>query len=68
MSAQGPDYHQRIGVSFEIPNLYGKLTAVENLDFSTSFFQGSCETSADLLAQLDLPANDPPGWITIPRA
>ncbi len=59
LATQGPDYHQRIGVSFEIPNLYGKLTAEENLDFYASFFDGACERSADLLAELDLPSNDP---------
>ncbi len=59
LATQGPDYHQRIGVSFEIPNLYGKLTAAENIDFYASFFDGTGVPSADLLAELGLPPNDP---------
>ena len=31
--AWGPDYYQRIGVSFELPNHYQKLTGLENLRF-----------------------------------
>ena len=29
--AWGPDYYQRIGVPFELPNHYQKLTGLENL-------------------------------------
>lgn len=58
LAAQGPEYHQKVGVSFEIPNLYGKLTARENLDFYAAFFDRPTASSADLLAELDLPARD----------
>ena len=34
--AWGPDYYQRIGVSFELPNHYQKLTGLENLRFFAS--------------------------------
>jgi fluoroquinolone transport system ATP-binding protein len=32
-AAHGPAFYDRIGVGFEVPNLYGKLTGRENLDF-----------------------------------
>jgi fluoroquinolone transport system ATP-binding protein len=36
--AWGPDYYQRIGVSFELPNHYQKLTGRENLRFFASLY------------------------------
>lgn len=39
--AWGPDYYQRIGVSFELPNHYLKLTGAENLRFFASLYQGN---------------------------
>jgi len=35
----GPDYYERIGVSFELPNHYQKLTGLENLQFFASLYQ-----------------------------
>lgn len=35
----GKDYYQKIGVSFEFPAIYSKLTAFENLEFFASFYQ-----------------------------
>lgn len=35
----GKDYYQRIGVSFEFPAVYSKLTARENLEFFASFYK-----------------------------
>ena len=32
VSAWGPDYYEHVGVSFELPNHYLKLTALENLN------------------------------------
>lgn len=58
LAAHGPEYHQKVGVSFEMPNLYGKLTARENLDFYAAFFDGPTDSSGDLLSALDLPAGD----------
>ncbi|MGV0635573.1 ABC transporter ATP-binding protein [Mycolicibacillus trivialis] len=37
-SEWGPDYYQRVGVSFELPNHYQKLTALENLRFFASLY------------------------------
>lgn len=39
--AWGPDYYQRIGVSFELPNHYLRLTGAENLRFFASLYEGS---------------------------
>lgn len=36
--AWGPDYYQRVGVSFELPNHYQKLTGCENLRFFASLY------------------------------
>ncbi|KWX57901.1 ABC transporter ATP-binding protein [Mycobacterium sp. NAZ190054] len=36
----GPDYYERIGVSFELPNHYLKLTGAENLQFFASLYGG----------------------------
>ncbi|WP_258084242.1 ABC transporter ATP-binding protein [Thermococcus thermotolerans] len=35
----GKDYYNRIGVSFEFPAVYSKLTALENLEFFASFYR-----------------------------
>lgn len=48
--AWGPDYYQRIGVSFELPNHYHKLTGLENLRFFASLYDGP---TADPTALLD---------------
>jgi fluoroquinolone transport system ATP-binding protein len=54
----GPTYHDRVGVCFEFPNLYEKLTAEENLSFYRGFFGGDTEDPGALLEQLDLPSGD----------
>jgi len=36
--AWGPGYYERIGVSFELPNHYQKLTGLENLQFFASLY------------------------------
>lgn len=52
------DYYNRIGVCFEFPNLYGKLTAEENLDFYRGFFDVPTEGAREVLERLDLPVGD----------
>jgi fluoroquinolone transport system ATP-binding protein len=52
------DYFNHIGVCFEFPNLYEKLTAEENLEFYRGFFDVPTDSAADLLARLDLPPGD----------
>lgn len=49
--AWGPDYYQRIGVSFELPNHYQKLTGVENLRFFASLYGSG---TADPMTLLDM--------------
>lgn len=42
VSAWGPDYYEHVGVSFELPNHYLRLTALENLNHFRSLY--SAET------------------------
>ena len=35
----GPDYFERVGVCFELPGAYRRLTAIENLRFFASLFR-----------------------------
>lgn len=51
---QNRDYYQRIGVAMEVPNLYGKFTAMENLRFFSSLYKGPCEDAAALMERLEL--------------
>ncbi len=50
----GPDYYERIGVSFELPNHYQKLTALENLNFFRSLYSKETEDPHELLALVGL--------------
>ena len=50
----GDDYYQLIGVSFESPNHYLKLTAWENLNYFQSLYRGPSDDPADLLALVGL--------------
>lgn len=52
--AWGPDYYQRIGVSFELPNHYQKLTALENLQFFASLYDGATLDPMELLDSVGL--------------
>lgn len=58
LEAQGASYHDRVGVCFEFPNLYEKLSALENLSFYRGFFDGETHDPAALLERLGLPAGD----------
>lgn len=49
-----PDYYERIGVSFELPNHYQKLTALENLNFFRSLYSKETEDPRELLALVGL--------------
>jgi fluoroquinolone transport system ATP-binding protein len=50
----GSDYYRRIGVSFEYPNHYLKLTARENLEYFRSLHGGNTETVDDVLSTVSL--------------
>lgn len=48
------DYYERIGVGFELPNHYLKLTALENLNYFRSLYSGPTEEPQRLLEQVGL--------------
>jgi len=50
----GPRYYEKIGVSFELPNLYHKFTALENLSFFRAFYSKDTEDPKRLLAMVGL--------------
>ncbi|PRX97979.1 ABC transporter ATP-binding protein [Allonocardiopsis opalescens] len=52
--AWGRAYFERIGVSFELPNHYRKLTALENLEFFASLYEGETEDPMALLERVGL--------------
>jgi len=45
----GSDYYERIGVSFEFPNHYLKLTATENLDYFGALYDRPTHAAEELL-------------------
>jgi len=48
------DYYEKIGVAMEFPNLYGKFTAMENLSYFASLYNGPCEDAEKLMERLEL--------------
>ena len=48
------DYYEKIGVSFEVPNHYLKLTAVENLTYFSSLYNGHTRPPQELLEMVGL--------------
>lgn len=48
------DYYEHIGVAMEVPNLYGKFTAMENLRYFASLYQAECEDAHKLMERLEL--------------
>lgn len=54
VSEQGPDYYEQVGVSFELPNHYRKLTALENLNFFRSLYGGPTADPIALLKKVGL--------------
>lgn len=47
-------YYEHIGVSFELPNLYSKFSALENLNFFASLYKGPTEDPMKLLSMVGL--------------
>jgi fluoroquinolone transport system ATP-binding protein len=54
LQALGPDYYEDVGVGFEVPNLYLKLTALENLRAFGALFRGPLADPRELLARVGL--------------
>lgn len=50
----GANYYEHIGVSFELPKHYQKLTALENLNFFRSLYSGATEDPYTLLELVGL--------------
>jgi fluoroquinolone transport system ATP-binding protein len=48
------EIYNRIGVGFELPNHYQKLTALENLQLFASFYRGKKTPPMDLLKMVEL--------------
>ncbi len=53
-SRLGPALFERVGVGFEFPKLYGKLTARENLQLFASLYRGETESPEALLREVGL--------------
>jgi len=54
VSAWGQDYYEHVGVSFELPNHYLKLTALENLTYFRSLYSGTTRDPKEVLAWVGL--------------
>ncbi|MBO8162130.1 MAG: ABC transporter ATP-binding protein [Brevibacillus sp.] len=54
VSTWGQDYYEHIGVSFELPNHYGKLTALENLNHFRSLYSGETYDPMEVLEWVGL--------------
>jgi fluoroquinolone transport system ATP-binding protein len=54
VAAWGGDYYERVGVAFELPNHFLKLTARENLRYFAALYRGATRRPEDLLEQVGL--------------
>jgi fluoroquinolone transport system ATP-binding protein len=50
----GKEYYEHIGVAFDFPNLYTKLTAKENLQLIGAYYKNECENPEKLLERVGL--------------
>ncbi len=50
----GSDLYEQVGVGFELPVHFGRLTARENLNYFASLYEGETEDLDHLLEQVDL--------------
>ncbi|MGB0386213.1 MAG: ABC transporter ATP-binding protein [Ardenticatenaceae bacterium] len=54
VSEWGHEYYEHVGVSFELPNHYLKLTALENLNYFRSLYSGDTVDPMDVLQWVGL--------------
>ncbi|WP_406670899.1 ABC transporter ATP-binding protein [Methanolobus sp. ZRKC4] len=54
VSKWGQDYYEHVGVSFELPNHYLKLTALENLEYFRSLYEGETLEPSEVLEWVGL--------------
>lgn len=52
--AYGTEYYESIGVGFELPNHFGKLTALENLKLFGALYRGATRDPRELMELVDL--------------
>jgi fluoroquinolone transport system ATP-binding protein len=50
----GKDYYEQVGVAFDFPNLYTKLTAKENLNLIGTYYKNKAENPERLLDRVGL--------------
>jgi len=50
----GPDFYEHVGVAFEFPNHYLKLTGLENLKYFRALYDEGTRSPEDLLERVDL--------------
>ncbi len=50
----GSDFYEHVGVAFEFPNHYLKLTGRENLDYFRALYSGTTRSPLELLERVDL--------------
>src|SRR5438128_2088383 len=50
----GQDYYERVGVAFELPNHFRKLTALENLAYFSSLYARATRPPQELLDMVGL--------------
>lgn len=54
LATWGADYYQRVGVSFELPNHFSRLTALENLTYYGALYRKQGRTPLELLELVGL--------------
>ena len=54
LAGWGADYYERIGVSFELPNHYLRLTGLENLSYFRALYRGETRRPEALLEMVGL--------------
>lgn len=54
IGALGRDFYERVGVSFELPTLYLRLTAAENLKLFAALYERKCRPVGEVLEMVDL--------------
>lgn len=54
LKSWGPDYYERVGVSFELPNHFHKLTALENLSYYRTLYSRTTLKPQEVLEKVGL--------------
>ena len=57
ISTWGSELYERIGVAFEVPNLYLKLSGLENLHYFGALYEGAKRDPQELLTLVNLSAD-----------